>query len=279
MSSGQPLMATAPPNAISYSLPGPADYRKPVGGRIDMMKMFPPAFTMACALLFMVPTYMVIYISRSPVITYFSNQSYWILLVIPVIIAASHYVHVRGGVPNKYAVIGSLILPSLLLLIFANVEYVASVDKSDKLFSTDCDTFLLKRRLQNSWEAAYSVYMNCLNQTAVNSGRSIDELRSNFRIQDCSEYAGASRAHSREWSYLQHLEENNHCSGWCYHGVQLWSSAPTKDSCSTVVSSVYSLYVRPHASQICIVMLAVLFLSAAMFVFMGETIRAHGLTW
>mmetsp|Transcript_47732 Transcript_47732/g.147460 ORF Transcript_47732/g.147460 Transcript_47732/m.147460 type:complete len:282 (+) Transcript_47732:136-981(+) len=258
---------------------------------INMLKMFPAAFTMICALLFSVPMWIVLTIGHTTAIAYFQTNWYYVVVIIPAITCCVHYVHVRRGVPNKAAVIVGLTLPNLVLLWHANLQYMNSVDKADKLFSSDCNTFDQKRELQRSWEAAYSLYVGCINQTSANTGHSRELLMQTFRIQDCEEYnaaltgftASGTRAyeesHQRDWTYLRSLEEEHFCSGWCYHAQQLWSSKAHKDSCSVVVSHIYGSYVRPHAKQVCMLMLAALGASATLLIMVGPVLRRHGLEW
>jgi len=245
----------------------------------DFASVFPSAFTMLCTLLFILPLHTIIKVSRDPSLRYFSGPACWFLLVIPVIILVVHIIHVKKGAPSKYAVIVALIVPSLLLLLFANYQATSASNKGDKLFSTDCETFAIKSELQKSWEAAYDVYMACLNQTAATDSFSVEQLAQTFRIQDCTNYAPDASGHQKAWTYLRNLEESYQCSGWCYHGQQLWSTKHSKDGCAVTVSSVYKYYVRPHASQVSLMMLLTLFLSAVMLAAFGEKIRAHGFDW
>jgi len=286
------------PNANYYGMdnrpepasPFPVHGEKP-DGEIDMLKMFPAAFTMVGALLFSVPTWIVLTIGHNPAVSYFQSESYFMVLVIPFITLLVHLVHVRKGVPVKLAVVVGLVLPNLILLWHGNTMYLNAVDKSDKLFSQDCNSFNGKRELQRSWEAAYALYSNCINQTARQTGHSRAQLMETFRIQDCEEYrsaltgltAGGTRAyeesHIQDWTYLRRLEEDHLCAGWCYHAQQLWSSKTNKDSCSHVVSNIYGKYVRPHASQVCMLMLAALGATAMMLIMLGPVLRRHGLDW
>jgi len=277
-----------------------ADYRgAPAGleevenpdGHIDMLKMFPSAFTMVGAMLFSVPTWIVLTIGRNPAVSYFQSNYYYVVLVIPVVTIIVHVIHVRKGVPVKFAIVTGLVVPNLVLLWFGNMMYLNAVDKTDKLFSGDCNSFNTKRELQRSWEAAYALYSSCINQTSQQTGHSREKLMDTFRIQDCEEYNSAltgltdagSRAyeqsHLEDWTYLRSLEEEHFCAGWCYHAQQLWSSKEHKDACSVVVSNIYSSYVRPHASQVCMLMLAALGATAMLLIMLGPVLRRHGLDW
>jgi len=245
----------------------------------DFASVFPAAFTMICTLLFILPLNTLINVSRNPAVRYFSGPACWFLLIIPIIIIVVHVIHVRKGAPSKYAIILALVLPSLLLLIFANYQATSAANKGDKLFSTDCDTFAIKSELQSSWEAAYNVYMECLNQTAAGDSFSVPQLAQTFRIQDCTNYAPDMSGHQKAWAYLRNLEEKYQCSGWCYHAQQLWSTKHSKDGCAVTVSSVYKYYVRPHASQVTLMMLLTLLVTVVMLALFGEKIRAHGFDW
>eukprot|EP00411_Alexandrium_monilatum_P091637 CAMPEP_0175762370 /NCGR_PEP_ID=MMETSP0097-20121207/67163_1 /TAXON_ID=311494 /ORGANISM="Alexandrium monilatum, Strain CCMP3105" /LENGTH=274 /DNA_ID=CAMNT_0017072019 /DNA_START=12 /DNA_END=832 /DNA_ORIENTATION=+ len=254
-------------------------------GEIDLIKMFPAAFTMICLLLFVVPMWIVLSIGHLPAVAYFQNRFYYSVVVIPAITILVHIIHVRRGVPVKFAVVIGLVVPNLLLLWHGNAMYLNAVDKSEKLFSSDCNSFNTKRELQRSWEAAYALYSGCINETAKQTGHSRDILMDIFRIQDCEEYRtaltgktdGGTRAyhesHVKDWTYLRKLEEEYFCAGWCYHAQQLWSSKVNKDSCSIVVANVYGKYVRPHASQVCVLMLAALGATAVMLIMVGPVLR------
>jgi hypothetical protein len=269
-------------------LPGPIS--KPSDG-IDLMRMFPAGFTMTCCLIYLVPFWLVMTVTQTPALSYFASHWSYLALAVPIIIVAVHFVHLQKGVPNKLAITSALVIPSLLLLVIADWQYMSAVDQMDKLFSTDCDTSPQKRALQSSWEVAYSFYMDCLEDTASNSSYSMEVLQENFRIQDCAEYTAMKTgfnahgvktnmlSYKKEWNYLQYLEENHFCSGWCYHGVQLWSTKPHKDSCATVVSSLFGSIVKPHSMQVFVVMLVSLAATAVILIGMGPKLRKHGIDW
>jgi hypothetical protein len=220
---------------------------------IDLLRMFPAAFTMVCFLVYLVPAWLILTAARTPALSYFASNGAYVVIAVPLIILLVHFIHLRSGNPVKFGVIAALIIPALILLIYGNMQHTNAIDKQDKLFSTDCDTFPAKRRLQVAWEAAYNLYMQCLEDTAATSNYSVSVLQANFRLQDCQEYqaqlnpvvqygsTGMSTqltgTYAQEWNYLRYLEENHFCSGWCYAGVQLWSNQMTKDLQQTGSSS------------------------------------------
>mmetsp|Transcript_73309 Transcript_73309/g.159016 ORF Transcript_73309/g.159016 Transcript_73309/m.159016 type:complete len:264 (-) Transcript_73309:70-861(-) len=247
--------------------------------RIDLLRMFPTIFSTCMAVLFFVPIYLTLVISLSPAVSHFSTNWSLVTMLIPLILAVVHYIHQKRKVPNKHGVIMATVVPSALLLILSNSAYLDSLDYREKLASLDCAAFPEKQSVQKSWEAAYNLYTECLQQTNTASGYSLEHLMENFRIQDCQEYGKMMKTYQRDWDYLRYLEETQSCSGWCYRGQQLWSVSPAKDSCSTVVSVTYDSFVRPHAAQVIIMSLSILLLTAIGLITFGPIMRAYGLRW
>lgn len=265
---------------------GLAGLKKPID-RLNILRIFPAMFTTVCAFLFVVPVWVVLGIESTTAVSYFSSSWRLVVLVIPAIIVAVHLVHLKTGAPSRAAVFLGLVAPSVILLIVANSQYVMAADKTDKLFSGDCDAFPEKRALQRSWDAAYKLYAKCLEDTSRAQGIPVAELQARFRVEDCEEYetglhstdrmSGETR--ERDWKYLKEMEETHLCAGWCYQGVQLWAQSHHRDSCSVAVSSLFEHYVRPHASQVGAMMLAVLATSAILIVVLGPVLRHLGLEW
>jgi len=261
-------------------LPGPALLpQEPRSFYEETLTMFPVAFTMTLSLLFIPPAYIVMRMAYNPAVGYFSGIGPIFLIVIPFIIIGVHMVHVRKGGPSKYAVILGLMIPSILLVLISYGQYMTGKEKSEKFFSSDCNSSAEKKQLQDSWKAGYDLFLSCANSTAAYGLSTPTQLMQNFRIQDCEEYRPKGSPHRANWEYLQYLEQANSCAGWCYHGQQLWSKGPNKDSCSATVAAVYQLYVYPHAAEICFVMLAVFVFSALIAMFGSKMMRARGLAW
>jgi len=257
-----------------------AEHHVATGENIDVVAMFPNAFTLLTLLLFGMPTYLIMENALFAAVRYWSSGWVWMTLAIPVVIVLAHVVHSSGGVPNKWAVIGALVFPSMMLLLFANGQMTSAMDRADKLFSVDCDTFEGKRMLQRSWDAAETLFEDCLSTTvAANPDLTVPQLKDHFRIQDCEEYGRAHHEHSRDWDYLQYLEVSHGCTGWCSPGQQLWSRVPHKDDCSTVVSVVYAFKIEEHAKQVCIIMFSTLVITAIGLIIVGPMIRARGFSW
>lgn len=264
-----------------YAQPAGLYKQEPELHKIDLMAVFPVMFTLACCLVFLFPGYAVLHVALEPAVAYFFSNLWLVslLLVIPPLLGAVHLVHLRAMQPVKKAVIAAVFIPSTLIIIFADHFYEGALDKADRLVATDCNALQQKADLQKSWEVAFYVYENCLNQTNVESGYSLEELRKNFRIQDCEEYKDLKDEYSDDWKYLEYLEEQHGCSGWCYPAQQLWSTRDHKDSCSNAVSNAFRYFVQPHAFQVCLTMSATLILLALVVIAVGPPLRAYGFDW
>mmetsp|Transcript_91856 Transcript_91856/g.230842 ORF Transcript_91856/g.230842 Transcript_91856/m.230842 type:complete len:296 (+) Transcript_91856:161-1048(+) len=267
---------------------GAAGEVKRFGARVSMLRLFPVLFTLCCSMLFLVPMCLVLTIGSSKELAYFWTPWHYVVAVIPLFILAAHYIHMRSGVPNKTAVVTALVVPSLLLLVCANGQYLQATVMVERLASSDCEALQSKQELQKAWQAAYDLYMGCLKETSAAYGFDVAVLQQNFRVQDCEEYpqaaglVGSSSSKSpyaEDWKYLRYLEENSFCSGWCQSGIQLWSNGASKDSCSIAVATVFDLYAQPHAGEVVAVMVITLIVSAMFLILVGPLLRKNGIEW
>lgn len=253
------------------------------GRRLSVDRMFAPAFTLTCCLLFIVPSYVLMTIARNPVVTYFGTRSPYALVVIPVVIAWAHFHHTSTGVPSKRVISISFSVPSILLIIVGQTMFMEAERTTHRLMSDECSASGKKAHLQRSWEAAYNSFEGCINNTLSRPGSDVplDKIYEYFRFPDCEEYAHAARAsnYSSSWTYLRFLEEQEGCRGWCYPGQQIWSAAPAKDSCSMVVASAFKYLVQPHAREVALIQVFVLFFAAVSLVIVGPRLRERGYEW
>lgn len=276
-------------DAVAFGAAGGEDKR--AASRISMLKLFPVLFTLCCSVLFLVPMCFVLSIGTAREISYFWTPWHYVVVVIPLLILYAHLMHVRSGVPSKAAVATALVVPSLLLLVCANGQYLQATTMVDRLLSSECNSLQSKQRLENAWQAAHDLYMDCLQETSDAFGYDVAVLQKNFRVQDCEEYPAAAglipstrsktavSPYAKEWAYLRSLEEGSFCSGWCEPGMQLWSGTPSKDACSVAVASVFDLYALPHAGEVVSVMVITLIVAAMFLILVGPVLRKNGVEW
>lgn len=232
----------------------------------------------------MVPIHLIVHATRNPVVAYFHGETYYVLITIPVLIlvlygyrrASLEQVvgdHVTNG-HNVYVTHFALILPSVLLLVYGTSMLTSATSKADRFYSNDCNAMSEKAELQRSWEEARSLYRRCLRETAEARNLTETYLAEKFRIQDCLDYEPTLRDHPRTWPYLQHLEENHACTGFCKPGEQLWSNGPHKDACAMSVASVFRHIVQTCCTQVVAFSLITLCLDMSVVVFLGPALRS-----
>lgn len=249
------------------------------GQKLDLKALFPPAFTLICVLLFVLPTAMLVYILRSPMVAPFTDMKCYILLLNPVIIAVVHLVHTTKKAPSKWGVISAIFIPAVLLM-FISVKAMKDSGKvGNKLLSDDCEDFKPKAQIQRTWEAAYMAFDSCLNHTGMTATMPSALIMQSFRLPDCSEYSAVKAQSGQGWKYLQSLEQNEGCAGWCYPGQQLWSTGPAKDSCASSVAAAMKYFVKPHCQMVIQIMAFVIFFAAVTMPAVGRQVRAMGHSW
>jgi len=221
--------------------------------------MWPMVFTSICLLLFVLPACTLIYITRQPAVDHLGTNWTSLTAVIPVVIALSHWSQHKYG-PNKPAIVAGLLIPSLMLVILGEKQTVGAGHFAQEMFSIDCDMLPEKAELQLEWEAARAFFSKCNNDTVATSKIAVTRefIAKNFRIQDCTDYPDALALHQGSWPYLQRLEENYFCTGFCVPGQQLWSKGPHKDSCSVALSKIFQYEVYPRAEKVAMSMFFVL---------------------
>jgi hypothetical protein len=212
-------------------------------------------FTFALVAVFVAPTLQLLRVVDDCSVEYFLGSWTSIVGVIPLTCLAGHVAHVTLGRLHKYIVLLCLLVPTVLLLVVADILVWKVSTKADELFSTDCDTFAAKRDLDDARYAAERMYQTCLVDTltwasASKSNLTLAQAMQLYRIGDCEEYEFEFRRHESHWQYLSWLEDKYQCAGWCEFTAPLWTRKEVQDSCSVAVSSVFSEKIVYMSSQV-----------------------------
>lgn len=283
---------------------------KPASGSRSwgLLNVFPLAFLFILCLLFLGPTWATFRLESTAPVYYFSSHAGWGVVVVPLVILVSYIVNARHGGPHKHAIIVGLLLPSLILMVCSLVQFFFAWKMASGLLDADCAALPAKQRLQDSWLAAQNVHDACFNATASNYKVTVQQLNQYFSITDCEEYAGllsgapdassagngsaaagnstagsGSPVYKRDWDYLQGLEEQFGCAGWCSQGEPIWTAATvtggTRDTCSRAVAQALKDKVRPRSFQVFIASLLIMATCGVLFVVLMPLLRKNGLEW
>lgn len=193
-------------------------------------------------------------LANEPNCKYWIGEIGYITLAIPLIVVIAHIVQSYNRRPSYFAVLFSCVLPPLLCLI-VGFTYSDKIDNiTVRLLSTDCTTFQHKFRIEQAYKSAKSFYDDCVAVEAKNHSKAIEVVKGDKIITQCPGYDPQASGYPREWTYLQALEEKEHCAGWCFVGEDaLWTRNPRKwDSCSSAAGMTMKNAVGRNASRLMI---------------------------
>jgi len=272
---------THPDYRVTSALAVNPFFEKATKHDIDVLRMFPSRFALCGLLLFLPPSLLLAHLCHDTTVQYWVG--YWTLVpvLIPFIFITSYIVHQSLGKPHKPTILICLFTSCVLLFAIGDIILSVSSDKGAQLLSMDCDSFPAKRQLQKSWEAAAALFDKCLVDTVQTHNITLETARSKFRIQDCEEYAVQLDMHGQDWNYLQQLEEQYQCSGWCASSASIWAfkAQSAQDSCHTVVAQVFFHKVHRSAKQVVVYTIVTLLAISIVLVLIGPLLRANGLEW
>lgn len=255
---------------------------------ISIWRLFPTMFLYCCCLAFLVPIWGTVHLGYDPNVVYWLGTFCRWTAGLPLLFVAGYFEHLRRRAPSKLVVLACVLIPCIMLVALNDKVLLESSDMGMQMFSTDCDTLEEKRALQRSWDAAELMFSKCLEDTVRDAraqgtaNLTVEEAAGKFRVQDCEEYSVARRGHEKDWDYLWYLEEEHSCAGWCALGQRLWTSGlqeNPKDSCSVVVSQVFSEKVSRTSYQTVVMSWVILVGTVVFLIAVGPFLRARGIDW
>lgn len=224
---------------------------------------------------FLVPIYMLSVFAFSTLATYWiSGVRYYFLITVPIVILVAFFLLKRRKVAKIFAIWLMIMYPAVLMALISMIEASEANALYVVLFSNDCDSFVGKRNLENSWVTARDFYLSCLTDIKERTRGNVTAayLFSTYRIEDCDGYSDMYSANEQDWSYLEYLEDNQACSGWCNYNLQLWSTTDTRDSCSKTVAAYFHFFIEPRSLEIGYCMIGVVFLGLIILALSGQRI-------
>lgn len=223
------------------------------------MKIWPHYFTLALLLFLGPPVISGLDLATNPSVAYWIGPWGYLAVGVPVYLLMFHAIHLYCGAPRMVPVILGSVVPAVVLFIVANVHLSATGIVANMLMSNDCTTYSTKQNIHHSWLTAATLYEQCVNRTVALTALPYDAVLQKYRLHECDEFRQRDpdpwAEHRATWLYLQGLEEDHMCSGWCWQSRSLWSYLEGKDSCSTVAGAVLLTKVRPTAVQMMVVSL------------------------
>lgn len=211
---------------------------------------FADAFSFSLLAMYSYPIASFTYVGFKSDVAYWLGR--WCLFVwlIPVLLSWGYMAIVRKRLRRKVVVLTCIIVPCTVLFILGNIYLHNASTTASQLLANDCHTFPRKRDLEQAWEAANTIWTKCVNYTMTATGINHTEAARISKVHHCKGYEDWYPVYGERWEYLQALEVQRQCAGWCEADHALWTFADVKDSCSTSVGLVMHLAIRRTSLQI-----------------------------
>lgn len=161
------------------------------------------------------------------------NWAFWTAVAVPLWVLFCHVAIVRKVIPIRLAPIYTIIIPAACFAFACQIQAWQFNGQEAALLAKDCDSFLVKARLERSWWQAHEFFHNCTRTLSHITGASLEETKRMADFKGCEGYREAPLQLREDWSFLEHLEQTHYCGGWCSVQLPIWSpvSVPL-DSCS-----------------------------------------------
>jgi len=247
--------------------------------------LFPGIFTLVAFALFGSPVMAGFELAMDTSVAYWIGHRAWLVLLVPIMLAICHLVHVfKGGRPVYFAMLFSTVIPAVVLMSVGYSHWFALDGIVDGLLSTDC-RMGEKVALNEAYLQAESVLLKCLGR--MQNGTKQADLKTYLVLDDCEEYQVPTRDSDQyskwraRWAYLAALEDEQDCGGWCFVGqTSLWTPRDqNRDLCSHSAAASLNRTARWHTQRLLIVGLIALCVSSAALVAIQELFVALDVRW
>jgi len=186
-----------------------------------------------------------------------------LILFIPLIWLLAHLYHIYIGKGNRAVVTFVFACPCVLFFLVGGSILFQATHVVDGLLTEDCAHFRAIRPVEQAYKDAETVLKKCQDE----------QQNANLLLQHCKDYINDydSEAHADNWPYLQFVERNYNCHGFCKAtGVGLWTRDGGMDACSIAVASVIRGRIQHAAWQLMLYSAVVLVLFLAWLAFVGN---------
>lgn len=243
------------------------------------LKMFPTVFLLFCAVIFVMPIYLILIIGGDINVRKWFPHISFLVMLLPVLYIITFFVHYFSRRPSRILITLSLIGSCVMLLIISDVFLFQAYHKAPMFASSlDCASWGDKREVQDQWKLARSFYASCMATKAKTESVAFAAAVHDYRIQDCPDYAEEMAKHP-DWAYLQALEENEQCAGWCNVEEPMWTRSVVQDACSPVVAQILREKVQTSMKQVCLYTIFTLLVLSVVLLGVQPLLEKYGIAW
>lgn len=164
---------------------------------------------------------------------------------------------------RRTPVVLMMLVPGLLFLASSQYHQQQAKRLAYIFQLSDC-TFVEKANLEVAWQEASKIYMECVEIHMNITGSPRFDVERITQVQRCPGYAKGMQDWGPQWQYLQSLETQEQCSGWCSRNGPLWSKFDSKldgalkhDTCSIAAGDILGTKIRTMSFQMLVYSMAV----------------------
>eukprot|EP00927_Polykrikos_kofoidii_P051946 TRINITY_DN45717_c0_g1_i1.p1 TRINITY_DN45717_c0_g1~~TRINITY_DN45717_c0_g1_i1.p1 ORF type:complete len:280 (-),score=27.31 TRINITY_DN45717_c0_g1_i1:6-845(-) len=226
-------------------------------------------------LLLSIPTANMFFVLLNPSTRYWMGR--WPLLVAMATLAwcvVGQRVAFKGHI-SRAVYIELLIVPVLTFAVLSFICHKQAFRTFVELRTESCAAFPSKHRVELAWMEANDLLTRCINEQVAITGSPIAEVEQVMVVQRCHGYEELRKDWAPEWNYLETLETEHRCSGWCTKQRLLWTVPYPNtnlqdgiDKCSLVAAGTLEKSVHRISLQSAVYCSAVIFVLATIIPFL-----------
>mmetsp|Transcript_31163 Transcript_31163/g.85380 ORF Transcript_31163/g.85380 Transcript_31163/m.85380 type:complete len:275 (+) Transcript_31163:114-938(+) len=189
-------------------------------------ELWPGAFTLCLFAMFAPAIVASLTIATNATAVYWLGGVGWFILLVPALLVVSHVYHYCAGRPRLFPTIVGTVVPSLIVILIGFLALKPIAGVASKLDSADCTSYPEKYKLDLAYRSAAQTFDTCVQRVATSTSTTAEATAPLLDLSDCSEYKTSPEGddYSSQWAYLQKMEVNQVCSGWCTPGEPaLWT--------------------------------------------------------
>lgn len=194
---------------------------------------FEAKLTFLMTILLFYPVCLLCLIHSKPSVQYWFGH--WTIITAAGVVLWIVFCHISlktGYIRRGLAAIVAIVVPAAALTGIVQVQAWQFREAAAALVSSDCDSFLGKAKVQRAWQVAYDLKTSCTLALANATGAPVEDASRVLDLHDCPDYPFLMQRLGKEFAFLEHMETNYHCGGWCTPARPIWMPYPVQDSCS-----------------------------------------------
>lgn len=219
-----------------------------------------------------------------------ASAKYWIgasinaALFVQALIFIAFLLHGAAGRARFYPTLCSTVVPAILIILIGVSTAKTGNNLAVELRSKDCQSYPTKLHVEMAYRSAAQIFDGCVQRVANSMNQTANHTVYAVDIEDCSEFMAMSPERVRyqeEWQYLEDLEREEGCSGWCTPGepTLFVRQHYTSDLCAYAAAQVMGGKVARMGTNLVLAGAVELFFSMFLMSTIGSYMEKNGDEW